>query len=106
MAGRRRQWIFKDFSTPAAPTILPRMNQKGLLERDLTPRKAITFFQSYWRKSPWRTSTALLAHPWGQPREQNGQGLFNACRRTVCQWRIRGVKQRDTGISPPLACAG
>jgi beta-galactosidase len=47
------QWVFKDFATPLRPeNPVPRMNQKGLVERDLTPKEAYYVFQSYWSKKP------------------------------------------------------
>jgi len=77
---------------PAAPTIpVPRMNQKGLLERDLTPRKAITFFSPTGRKKPM---AHIYGHSWpirwASPPRAKWSGLFQLpCRRTVCQWRSR-----------------
>ena len=53
------QWIFKDFSTPLRPdNPVPYVNQKGVVERDLTKKEAYFVFQSYW-------TTALMAHIYG-----------------------------------------
>ena len=42
-------WPFKDFSTPLRPeNPVPYVNQKGVVERDLTPKEAYYVFQSYW----------------------------------------------------------
>jgi beta-galactosidase len=47
------QWIFKDFSTPQRPVNpVPRMNQKGLIERDHTIKEGYYVFQSYWSDEP------------------------------------------------------
>lgn len=47
------QWVFKDFSTPVRPdNPIPYMNQKGLVERDLTKKEAFYVFQSYWSTKP------------------------------------------------------
>ena len=57
-------WVFKDFSTPLRPdNPVPYVNQKGVVERDLTKKEAYYVFQSYWTKQPmihiyghnWRT---------------------------------------------------
>ena len=56
------QWIFKDFSTPGRPdNPLPRMNQKGLLERDLTPKEGYYVFQSWWSEKPM---AHIYGHSW------------------------------------------
>ena len=39
------QWIFKDFATPLRPeNPVPRMNQKGVVERDGTPKESYYVF--------------------------------------------------------------
>lgn len=56
------QWIFKDFSTPLRPeNPVPRMNQKGLVERDLTPKESYYLFQSYWSEKPM---AHIYGHSW------------------------------------------
>jgi beta-galactosidase len=56
------QWIFKDFSTPLRPeNPVPRMNQKGVVERDLTPKEGYYVFQSYWAEKPM---VRLYGHTW------------------------------------------
>ncbi|WP_345256548.1 glycoside hydrolase family 2 TIM barrel-domain containing protein [Flaviaesturariibacter amylovorans] len=53
------QWPFKDFSTPVRPdNPVPYMNQKGVVERDLTKKEAYYLFQSYWTDKP-------MAHIYG-----------------------------------------
>jgi beta-galactosidase len=47
------QWIFKDFSTPVRPeNPIPRVNQKGVVERDLTIKESYYVFQSHWAEKP------------------------------------------------------
>jgi beta-galactosidase len=56
------QWIFKDFATPDRPeNPIPRVNQKGLLERDLTPKEGYYVFQSYWAEQPM---AHIYGHSW------------------------------------------
>lgn len=56
------QWIFKDFSTPLRPeNPVPRVNQKGLVERDLTPKEGYYVFQSYWTEKPM---AHIYGHSW------------------------------------------
>jgi beta-galactosidase len=56
------QWVFKDFCTPLRPdNPVPRMNQKGVVERDLTPKEAYYVFQSYWTRKPM---ARLYGHSW------------------------------------------
>jgi beta-galactosidase len=56
------QWIFKDFSTPLRPeNPVPRMNQKGLVERDLTPKESYYVFQSCWSEKP---IAHIYGHSW------------------------------------------
>jgi len=56
------QWIFKDFSTPSRPNNpVPRVNQKGLVERDLTYKEGYFVFQSYWSEKPM---VHIYGHSW------------------------------------------
>ncbi len=75
------QWIFKDFSTPGRPdNPIPRVNQKGLVERDLTPKEGYYVFQSYWSEKPmihiyghsWRVR-------WGDADEQKMVKVYSNC---------------------------
>lgn len=52
-------WPFKDFSTPVRPeNPVPYVNQKGVVERDLTKKESFYVFQSYW-------TDKLMAHLYG-----------------------------------------
>lgn len=55
-------WTFKDFSTPLRPeNPVPYVNQKGVVERDLTPKETYYVFQSYWSKKPM---VHIYGHTW------------------------------------------
>ncbi|HEY3380687.1 MAG TPA: glycoside hydrolase family 2 TIM barrel-domain containing protein [Vicinamibacterales bacterium] len=75
------QWIFKDFSTPLrGENPVPRMNQKGLVERDLTPKEGYYVFQSYWAAAPM---VHIYGHSWpvrwGEPDEQKFVKVYSNC---------------------------
>jgi beta-galactosidase len=56
------QWIFKDFTTPLRPeNPIPRINQKGVVARDLTKKESYYVFQSYWSEKPM---VRLYGHTW------------------------------------------
>lgn len=55
-------WAFKDFSTPIRfDNPLPYMNQKGVVERDLTKKEVYFVVQSYWADQPM---AHLYGHNW------------------------------------------
>ncbi|NDW09649.1 glycoside hydrolase family 2 TIM barrel-domain containing protein [Dysgonomonas sp. 520] len=55
-------WPFKDFSTPVRPeNPVPYVNQKGVVERDFTPKEAFYVFQSYWTDKPM---VHIFGHNW------------------------------------------
>ncbi len=75
------QWIFKDFATPLRPeNPVPRVNQKGLLERDGTPKEGYYIFQSYWAEKPM---IHIFGHGWearwGKPDEEKLVKVFSNC---------------------------
>jgi beta-galactosidase len=56
------QWIFKDFTTPLrVENPVPRVNQKGLVTRDMTPKEGYFVFQSYWATRPM---LRIYGHDW------------------------------------------
>jgi beta-galactosidase len=56
------QWVFKDFATPIRPeNPVPYVNQKGVIERDFTPKESYYVFQSYWATQPM---VHLYGHSW------------------------------------------
>lgn len=57
-------WPFKDFSTPVRPdNPVPYVNQKGVVERDLSKKESYYIFQSYWTEKP-------MVHIFGRSRSQ------------------------------------
>ena len=55
-------WPFKDFSTAIRPlNPVPYVNQKGIVERDLTPKESYYVFQSYWSQQPM---LRIYGHTW------------------------------------------
>lgn len=55
-------WPFKDFSTPLRPeNPVPYVNQKGVVQRDLTPKETYYLFQSYWTEKPM---AHIYGHTW------------------------------------------
>jgi beta-galactosidase len=75
------QWIFKDFSTPSRPgNPVPRVNQKGLVERDLTLKEGYFVFQSYWTDKPM---VHIYGHSWpvrcGEKNEAKLVKVYSNC---------------------------
>lgn len=55
-------WTFKDFSTPLRPrNPIPYVNQKGVVQRDGTPKESYYVFQSYWSTTPM---IHICGHSW------------------------------------------
>ena len=55
-------WTFKDFSTPLRPdNPIPYVNQKGVVQRDGTPKESYYVFQSYWTDKPM---VHIYGHTW------------------------------------------
>lgn len=75
------QWIFKDFGTPERPeNPIPRVNQKGLTERDLTKKEGYFVFQSYWSDRPM---VHIYGHSWpvrwGRADEERLVRMYSNC---------------------------
>lgn len=55
-------WTFKDFSTPLRPdNPIPYVNQKGVVQRDGTPKESYYVVQSYWASAPM---LHIYGHQW------------------------------------------
>jgi beta-galactosidase len=100
-------WVFKDFSTPLRPeNPVPRMNQKGVVERDLTPKEGYYVFQSYWAEKPM---ARIYGHTWparwGAAGEQKMVKVYSNCASAelFLNGKSCGVKQRSSQDFP---CAG
>jgi beta-galactosidase len=98
------QWAFKDFSTPLRPeNPVPRVNQKGVTERDLTPKESFYVFQSYWTEEPM---VHLYGHTWpirwGDPDEKKLVKVYSNCdtAELFLNGKSHGVKKRDSQDFP------
>jgi beta-galactosidase len=85
------QWVFKDFSTPGrGGNPVPRLNQKGLVERDLTPKEGYFVFQSYWTEKPM---AHIYGHSWpvrwGEKNEAKLVKVYSNC--TTVELFLNGV---------------
>lgn len=92
------QWIFKDFATPLRPeNPVPRVNQKGVVARDGTPKESFYVFQSYWAEQPM---IHIYGHTWpirwGKPGEEKQVKVFSNCGEVelFVNGVSAGVKQR------------
>jgi beta-galactosidase len=75
------QWIFKDFTTPLrTDNPVPRVNQKGLLTRDMTPKEGYYVFQSWWAAKPM---VHIYGHNWpirwGNPGQERLVRVYSNC---------------------------
>jgi beta-galactosidase len=98
------QWIFKDFATPLRPeNPIPRVNLKGVVERDGTPKESYYVFQSYWADQPM---IHIYGHTWpvrwGKPGEARQVKVFSNCREVelFVNGVSAGVKQRNATNFP------
>lgn len=74
-------WTFKDFSTPLRPqNPIPYVNQKGVVQRDGTPKESYYVFQSYWSREPM---LHIYGHTWpvrwGKPDESKEVLVYSNC---------------------------
>jgi beta-galactosidase len=98
------QWIFKDFTTPLRlENPVPRVNQKGLIERDMTKKESYFVFQSYWSDVPM---ARIYGHTWpvrwGEPDEQKMVKVYSNCDKAelFVNGKSAGVKHRDSQDFP------
>lgn len=98
------QWIFKDFTTPLrVENPVPRVNQKGLLTRDMTPKESYYLFQSYWAKKPM---VHIYGHTWpmrwGKAGQERLVRVYSNQREVelYLNGRSVGVKQRNAQDFP------
>ena len=97
-------WIFKDFSTPLRPeNPVPRVNQKGVVTRDGTPKESYYVFQSYWAEKPM---VHVLGHGWrerwGKPGEAKEIRVYSNCPQVelIINGTSAGTKTRDIAEYP------
>jgi beta-galactosidase len=75
------QWIFKDFASPLrGDNAIPRVNQKGVVERDLKKKESYFVFQSYWSEKPM---VHIYGHSWpvrwGKAGETRSVHVYSNC---------------------------
>lgn len=97
-------WSFKDFSTPLRPeNPVPYVNQKGLVERDGTPKEGYYIFQSYWAAEPM---VRIFGHGWrvrwGAPGEVKRLLVYSNCDEAelFLNGESLGVRRRTEGDFP------
>lgn len=98
------QWVFKDFSTPLRPdNPIPYVNQKGVVERDLTKKEAYFVFQSYWTDKPM---IHIYGHSWpvrwGDVDEKKMVKIYSNCEEATLflNGRPCGTKRRNSQDFP------
>lgn len=98
------QWPFKDFSTPVRPdNPVPYMNQKGVVEGDLTKKEVFYVYQSYWTASPM---IHIYGHNWpvrwGNKDEQKLIKVYSNCEQVelFVNGKSLGIKKRDSQNYP------
>ncbi len=97
-------WIFKDFATPLRPeNPVPRVNQKGVVERDGTPKEGYYVFQSYWATQPM---LHIYGHNWpvrwGEAGEEKEVRVYSNCGEVelFVNGKSAGVNKRDVKDYP------
>jgi beta-galactosidase len=75
------QWVFKNFASPLRDSNgIPRVNQKGVVERDLTKKESYFVFQSYWAEKPM---VHIYGHSWpvrwGRKGEKRSVHVYSNC---------------------------
>jgi beta-galactosidase len=98
------QWIFKDFTTPLrVENPVPRVNQKGVVGRDLEKKEAYYVFQSYWSDAPM---VHIYGHTWpvrwGDVGEEKMVKVYSNCEEVELfhGGKSLGVKKRNSQDFP------
>jgi len=97
-------WTFKDFSTPIRPeNPVPYVNQKGVVERDLTPKESYYVVQSYWTDEPM---IHIYGHTWsvrwGDLNEKKEIKVYSNCPEVelFLNGQSLGMKKRNSQDFP------
>lgn len=97
-------WTFKDFATPVRPdNPIPFMNQKGVVEHDLTKKESYYVFQSYWAEKPM---VHIFGHNWpvrwGNAGELKTIKVYSNCNdaELIVNGKSYGTKRRDSQDFP------
>jgi beta-galactosidase len=92
-------WTFKDFATPLRPeNPVPRVNQKGVVERDLTAKEGYYVFQSYWAERPMvHIYGKSWPVRWGRERQPRGVKVYSNCPKVelFVNGTSAGIRKRD-----------
>ena len=98
------QWVFKDFASPLRDDNgIPRVNQKGVVERDLTKKESYFVFQSYWAEKPM---VHIYGHSWpvrwGKAGEKRPVHVYSNCDRAelFLNGQSLGVIRRESQNFP------
>ena len=98
------QWIFKDFVSPLRDdNCIPRVNQKGVVERDLTKKESYYVFQSYWTEKPM---AHIYGHTWpirwGKAGEARDVHVYSNCEHAelFLNGKSLGTMRRDSQNFP------
>lgn len=97
-------WIFKDFATPIRPeNPIPYMNQKGVVERDLSPKEVYYVVQSHWATKPM---IHIYGHTWpirwGKENELRNVKVYSNCDKVelFINGISQGIKERKPDTFP------
>lgn len=97
-------WIFKDFATPIRPeNPIPYVNQKGVVERDLTPKETYYVVQSHWATKPM---VHIYGHSWpirwGNADEPHSIKVYSNCDEVelFINGKSLGTKKRNPDTFP------
>ncbi|MDR3220201.1 MAG: glycoside hydrolase family 2 protein [Dysgonamonadaceae bacterium] len=97
-------WTFKDFATPLRPdNPVPYINQKGVVERDLTPKETYYVVQSYWTDEPM---IHIFGHNWytrwGKTDEMKTLKVYSNCEKVelLLNGKSLGIKMRNSQDFP------
>jgi beta-galactosidase len=98
------QWVFKDFASPLrGDNGIPGVNQKGVVERDLTKKESYYVFQSYWAQKPM---AHIYGHSWpvrgGAPGQKRMVRVYSNCDHAdlFLNGTSLGTMQRDSQNFP------
>jgi len=98
------QWVFKDFASPLRDDNgIPRINQKGVVERDLTKKESYFVFQSYWTEKPM---VHIYGHTWpvrwGKAGQTRPVHVYSNCERAelFLNGVSLGTRRRDSQNFP------
>ncbi len=98
------QWAFKDFASPLrGENGIPRINQKGVVERDLRRKESYYVFQSYWAAKPM---AHIYGHNWpvrwGGEGEERSVFVYSNCERAelFLNGKSQGERRRDSQDFP------